>query len=775
MRSPEAAGKEEERFMSVENAGAFGRREAAAVEKVGRQLIDSGFGQDDSLLTPGVPIWTAEHLAELERDYVNRPDAGSGGFFDKLDKQLATTSSASIQLFAELLILNVVPIVNIGGPLKIKQIQSVLNRCSPPVALPSDVEATFLGGGVYHGGQAFGNLRWKQLVYLIEVAQHFKQLPEQRRVDALADPLIFRSEVDAISTGQAVQRQSLLYLAFPDFFLPIVSASHRRMIRDGLASDFLSRAVGDVDSDLHDIYEAVMDQQGGPVDFYSSPWRERWQKVKPPEPEPSGEVRHAWRVQGANVKGQDMVPIWRKKGTVSLAASLLRPIEPDVTREELKGFVEEDYRTSGYAQRQEKFDEFYTFLARVHPGDLVVTVSQGQVYFGIITGDAESVKSIDERSNLRRTVKWYGSSLPLSQLPSEVSARLSAQGEVLDLTQHLATLLALAEHRQPPKGLATLNLPDATDDLAARLNVPVEWLQECIDLLRDRPQLIFYGPPGTGKTYIAQELARHLTTEANVKIVQFHPAYTYEDFFEGYRPQEQIGGQVGFTLTPGPLRSLVDKAKDNPEAVYVLIIDEINRGNLAKIFGELYFLLEYRDNAIDLLYSSDNTEPFSLPKNILILGTMNTADRSIALVDAAMRRRFAFLPLHPSESPTSGILRKWLKAKNHPVEVADLLDVLNARIEDPDFKIGPSYFMRPAVYDADDKGLERVWRTAILPSLEEHHYGDGTDVRSRYGLDVIRKALQAKAAIAEPPPAEDNSPMSSLETANDGTAAADAD
>jgi 5-methylcytosine-specific restriction enzyme B len=121
--------------------------------------------------------------------------------------------------------------------------------------------------------------------------------------------------------------------------------------------------------------------------------------------------------------------------------------------------------------------------------------------------------------------------------------------------------------------------------------------------------------PGTGKTYIAQELAHHLTTEANVKIVQFHPAYSYEDFFEGYRPTSQSGGHVGFALTAGPLRSLVDRANENPVAPYVLIIDEINRGNLAKIFGELYFLLEYRDKSIDLLYSSDNTEPFSLPKN----------------------------------------------------------------------------------------------------------------------------------------------------------------
>jgi 5-methylcytosine-specific restriction protein B len=747
-----------------EDAGAFGRPQAAAVEKIGRRLVDVGFGQSDSLLAPGQPIWTADNLAELKRDYSDRPDAGSGGFFEKLDQQLATTSSGAIQLFAELLIVNVLPIINLSGALKLKQVETVLDRCEPSVSIPEDVKEALLGGGVYHGGQAFGNYKWKQIVYLIEVAQHFKQLPEQRRVDALADPLIFRDEVDSVSTGQAAQRQSLLYLAFPDFFLPIVSAEHRRLMRDAFAAEYLDRQIGDVDTDLHDIYEAIREMYGV-VDLYASPWLEKWQRPGSPDPRPTAEVQHAWRVHGSNVQGQDMVPIWRQKGTISLAASLLRTVQPDINREELKALVDEDYMSSGYAQRQEKLDEFYAFLARMHPGDLVVTVSQGSVYFGIITGAAESLQSSDGRSNLRRTVRWYGSSLPLSQLPGEVIARLSAQGEVLDLTPHLATLIALAEHRQLPARSATLHLPDATPELAERLNVPIDWLQECIDLLRDRPQLIFYGPPGTGKTYIAQELARHLTTEANVKIVQFHPAYTYEDFFEGYRPKEQGGGHVGFALTPGPLRSLVDKAKDNPEAVYVLIIDEINRGNLAKIFGELYFLLEYRDNAIDLLYSADNTEPFSLPKNILILGTMNTADRSIALVDAAMRRRFAFLPLHPSESPTNGVLRKWLKVKNHPVEVADLLEKLNARIEDPDFKIGPSYFMRPAVYDAGGKGLERVWRTAILPLLEEHHYGDGIDVRARYGLDAIRKALEA----------ENGAPVLVIEEFDHGISTADSD
>lgn len=455
---------------------------------------------------------------------------------------------------------------------------------------------------------------------------------------------------------------------------------------------------------------------------------------------PTDKVDHAWKVYGSNVSGEDMVPIWRTKATISLAAKFLRPVEPDVTRDELKGFIEEDYRASGYAARQEKLDEFYSFLARMHPGDLVVTVSQGKAHFGTVTGDAEYVQSSDGRSNLRRPVKWESVTRPSADLPLEIASRLNAQGEVVDLTPQIDALREIMGRRRAAKPATGLNLPDASADLARRLHVPQEWLQECVELLRDRPQLIFYGPPGTGKTYIAKELARHLAGESNVKIVQFHPAYSYEDFFEGYRPAQQVGGQVGFELRPGPLRTIVDRAIDNPDAVYVLIIDEINRGNLAKIFGELYFLLEYRNESIDLLYGSDNTEPFMLPRNVILIGTMNTADRSIALVDAAMRRRFAFLPLHPSEPPTSGILRSWLQATNRTTEAADLLDILNARIDDEDFKIGPSYLMRDAVYH--EKGLDRVWRTAILPLLEEFHYGDrGIDVQLRYGLDALRKKL----------------------------------
>lgn len=230
-------------------------------------------------------------------------------------------------------------------------------------------------------------------------------------------------------------------------------------------------------------------------------------------------------------------------------------------------------------------------------------------------------------------------------------------------------------------------------------------------------------------------------TTGSTTIVQFHPTYSYEDFFEGFRPSTGADGQqLGFSLRRGPLRRLADEAAVNPEANYFLVIDEINRGNLAKIFGELYYLLEYRDSEIALLYSE---EPFTLPSNIFFIGTMNTADRSIAMLDAAMRRRFAFVELHPETAPVAGLLGRWTSP-----EVTDqrdlLLDELNRRIVDHDAKIGPSFLMR----DLPGDELDGVWTYEILPLLAEYHYADGTDIEARYGIGALRRALRTAAADA---------------------------
>ncbi len=293
----------------------------------------------------------------------------------------------------------------------------------------------------------------------------------------------------------------------------------------------------------------------------------------------------------------------------------------------------------------------------------------------------------------------------------------------------------IPQHPKPPVSL----LPPADQELAARLLIDESWLNETIDLLREKRQLILYGPPGTGKTYLAQALAEYLAqaTGGDYRLVQFHPSYSYEDFFEGFRPTPgDQGGTISFDLEPGPFKMLAAEATANPNHAYILVIDEINRANLAKVFGELYFLLEYRDRNVSLQYSPK--EKFQLPDNLYAIGTMNTSDRSIALVDAAMRRRFNWQALFPDQPPVKDLLRRWLRLHNLPERAAHLLDALNARIEGKDGKVGPSYLMTERA--KDDLGIRRIWEHQILPLLEERHAGEGVDVRGQYGVDALDSA-----------------------------------
>ena len=288
--------------------------------------------------------------------------------------------------------------------------------------------------------------------------------------------------------------------------------------------------------------------------------------------------------------------------------------------------------------------------------------------------------------------------------------------------------------------------PDAdVDALADELLLPADWLRRVLELLEDKKQLIFYGPPGTGKTYVARRLARFIAPDDQYrKTVQFHPSYSYEDFVEGYRPRDGENGTVRYALTPGPLRRLAKVAEESAEPC-VLLIDEINRGNIAKVFGELYYLLEYRgdDDQIDLQYGS---EPFELPENFLIIGTMNTADRSIAILDAALRRRFHFVEFFPDRQPVEGLLRRWLQ-RHAPamVYVADLVDAANRMLPDRHLQIGPSYFMRPGL---DRRWLERIWAHSVLPYIEEQFF-DEPDRVEEFTLAAIEQRVNRATQAAE--------------------------
>jgi len=267
--------------------------------------------------------------------------------------------------------------------------------------------------------------------------------------------------------------------------------------------------------------------------------------------------------------------------------------------------------------------------------------------------------------------------------------------------------------------------PPATYDrqtFLTRTYLRSEQADDLHTLLLEKKQIILYGPPGTGKTYVAQELAKWITglvtpSDDRVEMIQFHPAYSYEDFIEGIRPEsKQVGDgrfAVDYPARPGVFRRFCKMAEENPGQAYVFIIDEINRGNIPRIFGELMLLLEYRERDVPLPYSG---ERFRIPTNIYLIGTMNTADRSIALVDFALRRRFHFFQFGADPD----LLERWLV--DHPVSIPYLAKLYRRlseeAIDDPAYAVGFSYFMAK---DLTEEKLSRIWRCSIIPYLVEYH------------------------------------------------------
>lgn len=296
---------------------------------------------------------------------------------------------------------------------------------------------------------------------------------------------------------------------------------------------------------------------------------------------------------------------------------------------------------------------------------------------------------------------------------------------------------------------ATVDTVDPLDTLAEELLVDRAFIDDIVALLERKGQVVFYGPPGTGKTYFARKLAAALTSrEERRPIVQFHPSTSYEDFFEGYRPETDTAGAMIYRLQKGPLADLADRAAEAPHRRHVMVIDEINRANLPKVLGELLFLLEYRDTAIRTLYRPD--EPFELPENIWFIGTMNTADRSIALIDAAMRRRFHFVPFFPENGAMKDLLGRWLAREGEPEWVGRLVSGVNAELAEalggPDLQLGASHFMQSGL---DVDALERIWRYDIEPFIEDQFFGDADRIEFFRFPQVYGRFIDASAPVAD--------------------------
>ncbi|WP_152529339.1 McrB family protein [Nocardiopsis chromatogenes] len=718
-----------------------------AAQRVLKQGVRSGYSSFD----PELRIWAPSVAAELDEAFIENLDEGRGSFVEKLQRQLKGLSDEAVVLAAELLYLNMLPLSSsqLSPERKREIIDEALVLSSRPVRIPEELDAAL--EGFLLGGQAFLNYRWAQFAFLIRMASRLigDRDGADGGPDLLSDPWNFREAaqeaVSELGLGNRARAQYnvLLWLAFPETFEVMASADHKKQIHAAFGGR-IDAPTGDVDRDLAAIREVLEAEHDGPVDFYDEPFRSRWQ---------GGEsAQRGWLVRGANVGDENhvllnQVPQWLREGFVSVSFMEVPRIEPGAPREEIQSVVAEAYPEASPRSAGQAASQLHAFLTRIRSGDLVATVDGDRVHVGRFIGEAYYDPSDGLQAARRRKVEWSPSTLSRADLPQPVRSSLNRRTTVNDITDAIAWLAERAglgtdvgDEVQAVDGTVDIDWPADCAPLADRLLFPRGWVAETLELLRDKRQLLLYGPPGTGKTHLALALAEFVAGEDRTELVQFHPSFAYEDFVEGLRPQVREDGTLTYAPEDGPFKRIAEAARHDPGRPYLLVIDEFNRANTAKVFGELYFLLEYRDRRITLPYSRDSAS-FSLPKNLFVIGTMNTADRSIALVDSALRRRFAFRPLSPDRAPVDGLLTRWLDENGMDPTPARLLEELNRRVDDSARLIGPSFLMTPRT--GSREGLRLVWESEIIPLLEESRYGPG--IEDAFGLEVLLRAIGAES------------------------------
>jgi 5-methylcytosine-specific restriction protein B len=306
---------------------------------------------------------------------------------------------------------------------------------------------------------------------------------------------------------------------------------------------------------------------------------------------------------------------------------------------------------------------------------------------------------------------------------------INNQGSLFSLTEEeYNSILEIVSNVSPVKSISPVKEKYSVSEVSKETGIGEDTLNRYLSIVTNKKQVIFQGPPGTGKTFVAEKIARLLCQgRDNIEIIQFHPSYSYEDFVEGYRPVESGGLKV----KSGIFKEICRRAEINKGDNFALIIDEINRGDVSKIFGELIYLLEYRDKKARLTYNPDLT--FQIPSNLYIIGTMNLADRSLSLIDYALRRRFSFITL---ETDYDLIARYNQGSELDIRKVVDNLREINNHIATTqslgqNFIIGHSYFIgrpeKPLKLKTKDD-LLWLWEYDLKPLLDEYYFDNADEV-----------------------------------------------
>ena len=373
----------------------------------------------------------------------------------------------------------------------------------------------------------------------------------------------------------------------------------------------------------------------------------------------------------------------------------------------------------------------WQFANEIKPGD-VVFVKKGMyklVGRGIVTSDYQYTPDYaDEEYCNIRTVNWTHN----GEWDHPGQAVMKTLTDITSYTDYVEKLNALfADDVEDIEEVETTYPSYDVDKFLEEVYMDVTDYNTLVGLIRNKKNVILQGAPGVGKTFAAKRLAYSMMGQKDqnrVMLVQFHQSYTYEDFVEGFRP---TSAGSGFEIKKGSFYNFCKKAGEDLENEYFFIIDEINRGNLSKIFGELFMLIENdkRGNSLQLLYSD---EKFNVPSNVYIIGMMNTADRSLAMLDYALRRRFAFYTMNPGFDSDGFRNYKTKLASDKMDKLIACVESLNGVIVADDslgegFCIGHSYFCN--IEEVTDAVLSNIVEYELVPLLKEYWFDEPIKVK----------------------------------------------
>lgn len=661
-------------------------------------FIERCVKNDSSLLWPNETIWTIQNLQLLKERFIEAPnDNPELSFEEKLIKQLGSDQPVLWNIIADTYLIYYLPSSSVRYDTKINKIRQFSDRILYQFPEENDPIWTSLEKGFCNTGSRY-NQKFRQFWLLIDFILSLKREHDIKTI--VEDKIQFQSLLDKKlsefkGTDRAFDmRHAILYLTFPDYYDPIISSGDKEKIVNVFWNKVGEQKPNDIDKALFQVRNAIQAEQKNPeiyVNLYKSPHVELWRTSSPSGPKKKPVI------QDVPVATKENMPTLERTFKFTRNVILYGPPGTGKT-----------YLARRFAE------EFIQDQLQVRPQQLIF----GEIVSSITVHELIALAMFCEDRNKKYTV------LEIHQLEL-----LQARFRYFPIQNERETIWGSLQRHSDPQALH-INVASRSDPALFDKSEDSKWYLTKAGIEYVEQNLYSYYQE-------IQSDQREPSVEDYITWVTFHQSLSYEEFIEGLRPINNSENEetISIKVIPGIFKRACLRASANPDQKFVFVIDEINRGNISRVFGELITLIEDdkradQDNQVSVVLPYSN-EVFKVPSNLYLIGTMNTADRSIALIDAALRRRFAFLEILPDENLVSDCIVEYGELA---INLKDALFALNCRITemlDRDHQIGHSYFQKVQSYDKEFQmdALEFVWNSQILPLLEEYFYGQPEQLR----------------------------------------------